>query len=51
MIILLILLVRLCIAFFCYSFVPLVPYCYVKIYLYRKKKKKLGMKDEEFTYR
>ena len=38
-------------AFFCYSFVPLVPYCYVKIYQYRKKQKKLGIKQEELKYR
>ena len=38
-------------AIFCYSFVPLVPYCYVRIYRFRKNQKKLGIKEEETKYR
>ena len=42
---------RLIVASFCYSFVPLVPYCYVRIYRFRKNQKKLGMAEEETKYR
>ena len=42
---------RLAVAAFCYSFVPLVPYCYVRIYCFRKNQKKLGLPETETKYR
>ena len=42
---------RLTVASFVYIFVPLVPYCYVRIYLFRKNQKKLGIAEEETKYR
>ena len=42
---------RLAVAVFCYSFVPLVPYCYVRIYRFRKNQKKLGLPETETKYR
>ena len=42
---------RLAVAAFCYSFVPLVPYCYVRIYRFRKNQKKLGLPERETKYR
>ena len=42
---------RLAVAAFCYSFVPLVPYCYVRIYRFRKNQKKLGLPETETKYR
>ena len=38
---------RLTVAIFCYSFVPLVPYCYVRIYRFRKNQQKLGLEEKE----
>ena len=38
---------RLTVASFCYSFVPLVPYCYIRIYRFRKNQKKLGLEEKE----
>ena len=42
---------RLAVAAFCYSFVPLVPYFYIRIYGLRKKQKKLGLPETETKYR
>ena len=35
----------------CYSFVPLVPYCYVRIYQFRNNQKALGLREEEVRRR
>ena len=42
---------RLTVAIFCYSFVPLVPCCYVKIYRFRKNQKELGIAEKEMKNR